>query len=97
MASPHDFATNDNNSMPMKQTLFTSIASWLSDGNLGDLQLEGTDSQINALKDAMHASKDFQDELYNPRATLHSLTEKLQTKSKAAVAFEEELGMPWLL
>lgn len=97
MTSTHDLTINENESRSMKQILFASIATWLVEGKLDKLYLEGTDSQIDALKDAMLASKDFQDELYKPQATLQSLSEKLEIKSRAAKIFEKELGMPWLL
>lgn len=79
------------------QTLFSSIASWLSNGDLKNLYVEGTDSQIQAIKDVMNASKDFQYELHNPNATLKTISEKLEIKSKAALVFEKELHMPWIL
>lgn len=97
MTSAHKTDTTKNELDSMGQTLFSSIASWLSDGDLQSIYLEGTDSQIDALKSAMFATKDFQNELYNPNTNLQTLLEKLEIKSKAAETFEKELGTPWLL
>ena len=77
--------------------LFVSIAKWLSGKELDDLQLEGTDAQINAIKEAMEASMDFQKELLKADSTLKSVTEKLQAKLSAAETFEKELGVQWIL
>lgn len=97
MASTQKAESNKKDLDTSGQTLFASIASWLSDGHLESLYLEGTDSQINAIKNAMIASKDFQNELYSPTATLKTLSEKLETKTLAAATFKQELGISWLL
>jgi len=97
MTSAHKTDTTKNELDSISRMLFSSIASWLSDGDLQSIYLEGTDLQINALKSVMFATKDFQNELYNPNANLKILLEKLKIKSKAAETFEKELGTPWLL
>lgn len=97
MASDNKFASTDIEIGSTGKAFFSSIASWLMNEAIDALQVEGTDSQIDAVKNAMLASRDFQSELHNPDATLKSITEKLEIKSKAANVFETEIGMPWLL
>ena len=52
---------------------------------------------INAVKNAILASRSFQKELVSPGATVESVMHKLGVKQMAAQEFEESLGIPWLL
>ena len=97
MVSKSEYSSYDEEVTSVSESFFSSIASWLIDEKLDNLYVEGTTAQINAVKDAMLASKDFQNELHDPDATLQTITEKLQIKSRAARVFESKLGMPWLL
>lgn len=97
MASDNKFASTHIGIGSAGKAFFASIASWLINEEFDGLYIEGTDSQIDAVKNAMLASKNFQNELQNPDATLQSLIERLEAKSTAAATFEKELGTPWLL
>ena len=96
--STRDASKDEETSLgtPAKE-LFSAIAKWPSGGKLDDLELQGTDAQINAIKDAMKASKDFQEELLKADSSLKSVAKKMHDKLKAAKVFEKELGVSWLL
>jgi hypothetical protein len=95
MAQARNDASNELGSLGKK--LFSSIALWLSGKEIENLQLKGTDSQLDAIRAAMVASKDFQDELSKSDASLESISKKLEAKLQAAKTFEKELGVSWPL
>ena len=53
--------------------------------------------EIEAVTNALHASKLFQDELNRPGATVQSVVQKLGVKHMSAAEFERGLGVPWPL
>lgn len=97
MASDNKFASSNIEIGSAGKAFFSSIASWLINEEIDGFHIEGTDSQIDAVKNAMLASKNFQNELHNPNATIESITEKLEIKTKAANVFRVEIGTSWLL
>jgi hypothetical protein len=74
----------------------TSVAAWLV-GRATNLIVRGTPAEINAVADAMMASRRFQDELERPGATVDSVTNKLGLKHATAREFERILGVPFPL
>ena len=66
-------------------------------GKLSGIKVRGTPDEIETLKDALLASKRFQDELHRPGATVQSIMDRLQLKHVSAAEFEKVLGIPWPL
>lgn len=75
---------------------FTACAAWLV-GRATNLVLRGTQQEINAVANAMTASRRFQDELKRPGATVETVMDKLGLKHATAREFERILGVPWPL
>ena len=76
--------------------LLAGAGAWLL-GKLTNLKIRGTVGEVNAVSGVLLASRDFQNELRNPAATVESVMQKLNTKNSAARIFESTLGMPWPL
>lgn len=72
------------------------VAAWLV-GRASKLKVRGTPDEVDALKNALMASKKFQDELNRPGASVQSVMDKLQLKNITAQEFERTLGVPWPL
>lgn len=79
------------------QQLFENVASWLLNGSINNLDLNGTPEQIAIVKEAMIASKKFHDELMNPTTNLTTVSERLESKHAAANRFQETFGLEWML
>lgn len=77
--------------------LFKNIAMWLCENKVVELDLNGTPDQMLVIKEAIMASKRFQDELSNPAANLETITERLRSKHSAANRFQETFGLQWPL
>lgn len=75
---------------------FTAVGAWLV-GKVTNMKLRGTQTEIQAVANAMLASKRFQDELRKPGATVQNVMDKLNLKHATAVEFERILGVPWPL
>lgn len=61
------------------------------------IKVRGTPDQVEAIKNAITATRDFQIELERPGAMVQDLMDKLQLKNIAAQEFESRLGLPWPL
>lgn len=77
--------------------IFLAAAGACLVGKAMGLKLRGEAKEINAVKNAILASKNFQKELVSPGATVESVMHHLGVKQMAAQEFEESLGIPWLL
>lgn len=75
---------------------FTAVGAWLV-GKTTNVVLRGTQTEIEAVTNAMLASRRFQDELKRPGATVDSVMNKLNLKHASAREFERILGVPWPL
>jgi hypothetical protein len=75
---------------------FAACGAWLV-GKATNLKFRGTPSDIQAVTNAMLASKKFQEELRKPGATVQSVMDKLNLKHASAREFEAKLGIPWPL
>jgi len=60
-------------------------------------KIRGTPEQINAVIEALMASKSFQQELKKPGATVESVIEKLNLKNMTKERFKQLTGRPWPL
>lgn len=61
------------------------------------MKLKGTPEQIKAITDAIIASKQFQDEVKKPGATVESVIQKMHLKNLTAAEFKKLTGKPWPL
>lgn len=75
---------------------FGTLAAWLV-GKAVNTKLRGTREQVEAVANAMTASRRFQDELNRPGATVDSVMHKLGVKHMSSSEFERVLGIPWPL
>ena len=75
---------------------FASCAAWLV-GKSTNLKVRGSQQEINAVAQAMLASRRFQEELKKPGATVNSVMDKLNLKHASAREFERILGVPFPL
>lgn len=66
-------------------------------GRPSRLKIRGNPYEVDALKNALLASRKFQQELNRPGATVQSIMDKLQLKNITAKEFEQKLGVPWPL
>lgn len=73
-----------------------AIGAWLV-GRMTNLKVRGTRQEIEAVANAMMASKRFQEELGKPGASVESVMHKLGLKHATARQFEQILGIPWPL
>lgn len=72
------------------------VAAWLV-GRASRLKVRGTPDEVEVLKNALMASKKFQEELRRPGATVQSVMDRLQLKNISAQEFERKLGIPFPL
>lgn len=75
---------------------FATVGAWLV-GKMVNTKLRGTQTEIEAVSNAMLASKRFQDELKRSGATVQSVMDKLNLKHASAQEFQRILGVPWPL
>lgn len=75
---------------------FTAVGAWLV-GKATNMKIRGTEAEVQAVTNAMMASRRFQDELRRPGATVESVMQKLGLKHASAREFERILGVPWPL
>lgn len=75
---------------------FASLGAWLV-GKLVNMKFRGTRDEVQAVANALTASRRFQDELNRPGASVESVFDKLRIKSMSAAEFERVLGVPWPL
>lgn len=75
---------------------FATLGAWLL-GRAVNTKIKGTQEQIQAVANALSASRKFQDELNRPGATVDSVIQKLGVKHMSATEFERVLGVPWPL
>lgn len=78
------------------KVFFASCAAWVA-GKFINLNIRGTQAEVNAVTNALMSSKRFQDELRNPGATVDSVIKKLNIKQMSAQQFQSVLGIPWPL
>lgn len=76
----------------MGKILFASIGAWLV-GRATNVKVRGTQEEIDAITNAMMASRKFQDELNRPGASVESVVAKLGLKNATAREFERILGV----
>lgn len=78
------------------KVFFATLGAWLV-GKYVNTKLRGSQSEIEAVGNALAASRRFQDELNRPGASVESVVQKLGIKHMSASEFERVLGVPWPL
>lgn len=78
------------------KVFFAAAAAWVI-GRACNLKIRGTPREIEAVSNAMMASRRFQDELNRSGATVESVMQNLGLKHASAREFENILGVPWPL
>lgn len=78
------------------KVFFATLGAWLV-GKYVNTKLRGSRDEIEAVGNALAASKRFQDELNRPGASVESVVQKLGIKHMSAAEFERVLGVPWPL
>lgn len=78
------------------KVFFVAVAGWLV-GKATNLKLRGSHEEIQAVANAMMASRTFQDELSRSGASVDSVMDRLGLKHASAKEFERILGIPWPL
>ena len=73
-----------------------AMGAWLV-GKATNTKIRGTQEEIDAVSNAMLASRRFQDELRHPGASIESVMNKLGLKNASAREFESILGVRWPL
>ncbi len=76
--------------------LLASLGAWMI-GKYVSTKLRGDSEEIQAVANALMASRRFQDELRKPGASVQSVIEKLRVKQMSASEFQRVLGVPWPL
>lgn len=87
-------ALNELHTNVLGKVFYAAIGAWLV-GKVTNIKLRGTQSEIQAISNAMLASKKFQDELKKPGATVQGVMDKLNLKHATAKEFEKILGIPF--
>lgn len=75
---------------------FAACGAWLV-GKATNMKIRGTADEVQAVADAMMASRKFQEELNRSGATIESVVQKLGLKHATSREFERILGVPWPL
>lgn len=68
---------------------FASLISWLTTGSKSPVKLKATPEQVEALKKVVVASKEFQEEVNNPMASIESVIDKMRKKNLAVAEFNQ--------
>lgn len=80
----------------LEQIFFSAAMSWLA-GNGVPLKIDGTAEEVNIVKEALEASREFINELHNESATPETVMNLLQKKNVVAEKFKKTYGINWLL
>lgn len=91
-----------NNAQPLNElkmnllgkVFLVAVASWLV-GKATNLKLRGSHAEVEAVANAMMASRRFQEELSRPGASMDSVMDRLGLKHATAQEFERILGVPF--
>jgi len=75
---------------------FAACGAWLV-GKATNLKIRGSQEEVDAVANAMMASRRFHEELSRPGATVESVMQHLGLKHASAREFERILGVPWPL
>lgn len=86
-----------NESNPTLEKIFSTVVAAEILGKQTGVTLRGSDNEISVVREAISASKSFDEELSNPSADVTSIMKKLGEKHIAAENFERVTGVAWPL
>jgi hypothetical protein len=96
-STPRDEQLSEESQLNLTgKLLLTSLGSWLV-GKPVNTKIRGSKDEIEAIANALLASRKFQDELRHPGASVQSVVDKLHVKQMTAIEFERVFGIPWPL
>jgi hypothetical protein len=75
---------------------FTAVGAWLV-GKATNVKIRGEHDEVQAVANALMASRKFQEELRRPGATVESVINRLGLKNASAYEFERLTGVRWPL
>lgn len=88
---------NEGGSLSFTGKVFlASLGAWAIGKYVGT-KIRGSREEIEAVTNALSASRRFQEELHKPGATVDSVIDKLHLKNMSASEFERVLGVRWPL
>lgn len=73
-----------------------TLGAWMV-GKYVNTKIKGSRDEVQAVTNALLASKKFQEELRKPGATVQSVIDKLHVKQMSASEFQRVFGVPWPL
>lgn len=76
---------------------FAGLATRMAREIIMPLKIKARPEQIRAITDAITASKQFQDEISKPGATIETVIQKMKLKNINKQTFEKATGKPWPL
>ena len=76
---------------------FTSLIGWINNGHKLSWKLKASPEKMEAFSKIILATKNYQDEIKKPDATVDSVIAKMQEKNDAAEAFRAVTGSAWPL
>jgi hypothetical protein len=82
---------------PVGKLFFASLLGWIMNGTKFNWKLKAEPKVAEAFSNVVLASKAFQDEIKRQGATVDTVIEKLNAKTKAASEFEAATGQKWPL
>jgi hypothetical protein len=82
---------------PVSKMFFGNILAWMTKGAPLYWKLRGTPKEIEVFVKVLKTSKQFQEELVNPGATIDSVMEILNQRSAAKAEFKQVTGKEWPL
>lgn len=76
------------------RNFYSGVATWLSEPNVA-ITLRGAPDKVVIVQEALRRTKEFQEELNRPTATLQTIAEKLDKKHSAAETFLASFSTSW--
>jgi hypothetical protein len=83
---------------PIGKLFFGGLLAWITKDAQFHFKIKGTPEQVQAMANAVFASKRFHDTITNdPSATIEKVIEELNKKNKTAKEFASTVGNDWPL
>lgn len=81
-----------DNLSPIGKLFFGGMVAWITNNSKFNFKVRGDQSKVNALTNAIIATKNYNDVLKSENPTIQEVLDKLNTKSVAVKQFEEIMG-----
>ena len=82
---------------PIGKLFFGGLLAWITKDAQFHFKIKGTPEQVQAMANAVFASKKFQETIAKPGATIEEVIEELNKKNKTAKEFASIVGNDWPL